>query len=238
MKICIDPGHKAGYNKGVIPGYYEGDAMLDLALRLKKALEAYIGVQVVLTRTTGVDVSLAARGAAARGCEAFLSLHSDAGAATASGVSVNRSLQRPASAGLAKNLARAVAQTMGTGYHYAQDGVWTRAYPLTKSTDYYQVLREAVKAGCEHPYLIEHGFHTNRAECAWLDKSVNRQRLAEAEAACLAEYFGLRKPAATPKVTLYRFVTGPMTKGDAEQYRAALQQLQVRTGVRFSESVE
>ena len=239
MKVCIDAGHYEGYNKGVVPGYSEGTMTLDLAQRLKAALEGY-GVQVVMTRTTGKDVALGKRGPQAQGCDVFLSLHSNAasGKPAVGGVSVFRSLKRADSVALARKLATTIAQTMGTGYHQARDGVCTRALPLKPNTDYYQVIRDAAATNCRYIYLIEHGFHTNQAECAWLDKAVNRQRLADAEAACLAAYFGLDKPAAPVKPTLYRFVTGSMTNGDAIKYRKALQQLQQETGVGYTESKE
>lgn len=239
MKVCIDAGHYEGYNKGVVPGYTEGTMTLDLAQRLKAALEGY-GVQVVMTRTTGKDVALGKRGPQAQGCDVFVSLHSNgvSGNPSANGVTVFRSLKRADSVALARKLATTIAQTMGSGYHMAKDGVATRAFPATKTTDYYQVMRNAAATNCRYIYLIEHGFHTNQAECAWLDKAVNRQRLAEAEAACLAAYFGIRQPAATVQPTIYRFVTGGMTKGDADKYRAALQQLQRETGVGYTESKE
>lgn len=244
VRICLDPGHYEGYNRGVVTGYTEGTAMLDLAQRLKKALEEYDGAEVILTRSTGADVDLAKRGKMAKGCDVFLSLHSDAAtrtaAATAKGASIVRSLQRADSVPLAKKLVAAAAGLIGSGYHYSADGVWTKAFPLTTKTDYYQVMREAVKVGCPYAFLLEHGFHTYQRDCEFLDKAANRQRLAEAEAAALAQYFGLKKKAVEPvmKVTLYSFLTGNMTNGDAVKYRAALQRLQEETGVGFTESHE
>lgn len=241
LKICLDPGHYAGANKGVVPGYSEGIMSFDLANRLRDALMEYSGVQVTVTRSSGSDLSLAKRGQMAKGCDLFLSLHSDAatGSPNAKGASIIRSLQLPASVHLARKLVAASAGAIGSGFHYTADGVWTRAYPLTKNTDYYQVIREAVKAGCPMVFLLENGFHTNQYDCEFLDKAVNRQKLAEALASTIAQYYGLTEPQKeVNKPELYRFVTGSMTKGDARKFRMALQGLERETGVGYTESVE
>lgn len=240
MKICIDPGHKADYNKGIRPYYYEGNMTLDLAKRLKAALEEYDGVTVVMTRTDGTDVALEKRGAMAKGCDLFLSLHSDAaGNKNTRGVTVIRSLQRANSVAFGKALAAAVKNAVGTTlspYAGAQAGVWTRAYPMTKTTDYYGVIRAAAKTDCPYIYLIEHGFHTNLQDCTALDTAKVRQVIAEKEAECIAAQFGLKKKADTP--LMYTFTTNPMTGGDAVKYRTALQELQKETGVSFREAVQ
>lgn len=240
MKICIDPGHKADYNKGIRPAYYEGNMTLDLAKRLKAALEEYDGATVVLTRTDGSDLALDKRGAMAKGCDVFLSLHSDAaGKASTRGVTVIRSLRRPKSAAFGAVLAAAVKSAMGcplSPYAGAQAGVWTRTYPMTKATDYYAVIRAAAKTDCPNIFLVEHSFHTNMTDCTFLDTARCRQKLAEKEAACIAAQFGLKKKA--DKVLLYTFTTNPMTGGDAVKYREALRKLQTETGVAFREVAE
>lgn len=202
VKICLDPGHYTGYNRGCVAGYYEGDMTLLLAQELKKELEGY-GFEVVTTRTLGTqNPSLEARGklAVTSGCKVFLSLHSDAsGSAATRGVTCIRSLQRPGSVKLACALAKAVKEAMGTKFSpYAgatADGEWTRAYSTTawgKTHDYYGVIRAAVTGACvEHAFLLEHSFHTNPTDCAFLDTGKGRAALAKAEAKALAEYFGM-----------------------------------------------
>jgi hypothetical protein len=47
--------------------------------------------------------------------------------------------------------------------------------------------------------IIEHGFHTNRAQATWLLDDSNLQKLAEAEAEVLAKHYGMtKKPATAP----------------------------------------
>ena len=79
MKICIDAGHFGKYNQSkVYPSYYESDMAWKLHLLLKKELEGY-GFEVITTRENkDVDLPLATRGMMAKGCDLFLSLHSNA----------------------------------------------------------------------------------------------------------------------------------------------------------------
>ena len=79
MKICLDAGHYGKYNQSPCNGaYYESDMTWKLHLLLKHHLEAY-GIQVVTTRKNQeTDRKLYDRGAAAKGCSLFISLHSNA----------------------------------------------------------------------------------------------------------------------------------------------------------------
>jgi N-acetylmuramoyl-L-alanine amidase len=76
--VVIDPGH-GGENTGthsVLPHLVEKQLTLDWALRLEPLLRQQ-GWQVILTRTTDVDVSLAERVSVAErvGADLFVSLH-------------------------------------------------------------------------------------------------------------------------------------------------------------------
>lgn len=80
FKVVIDPGH-GGPDPGAvgIGGLRETDVVLDVALQVTQLLQSR-GVQVVLTRTTEVDVDLPPRVALANssGADLFLSLHANA----------------------------------------------------------------------------------------------------------------------------------------------------------------
>lgn len=190
-RICIDAGHYGKYNPGAIKGYYESQAMWKLHLLLKKALTEY-GIKVVTTRANQrTDLDLYERGRKAKGCDAFISLHSNA----ASSESVNYVVcmhqidddcgkMDAASKELAKRLADCVAKVMG-----AKPQTWS-----TKGNrgDYYGVLRGAHAVNVPG-VIVEHGFHTNKAQCDWLLKDANLAELARAEAEAIADYFGATK---------------------------------------------
>lgn len=210
LKIVIDPGHYTGYNKGVAAGYYEGNAVYKLAQYLKEELQSGTDqVEVITTKgTMAENPGVFERGqiAASRGATVFLSLHSNAVGEVAKyekayGVSVYRSLFLPDSEDLGKKLADAVAAVMApvTGVTYSR-GVLTRKSDTT-GKDYYGVIRGAVNSAgsvaqasvgaVKHAFIIEHGFHTNSRECAFLAVDDNLKKIAKAEANTIKEHFGI-----------------------------------------------
>lgn len=193
--IVLDPGHgQFGNEYPIMRGKYEGTQNFRLAQHLKTALEAR-GFDVLLTRrTVEEDPSLAERGGLAgeKHARMFLSLHSNApGSATPAdrynlvrGSEVYYSLSdEENNACLARALNRAVVTTMQT----EDRGVKTRSYPDQPGVDYYGVLRAAAASACRTAMLIEHGFHTNPADAAFLTDEDCLRRLADAEADVLAE---------------------------------------------------
>lgn len=82
--ICIDPGH-GGDQEGTYWDYdgktvYEKDLNLVIALYLKSYLEEYYNVQVVMTRTTDINVPNSERPDIAKAANAdyFISIHNNA----------------------------------------------------------------------------------------------------------------------------------------------------------------
>lgn len=210
LKIVIDPGHYTGYNKGVASGYWEGNAAFKLAVYLKEELQRGTDqVSVIMTKGSMTEnPSVFERGqfAAGNGATVFLSLHSNAVGDAAKyekayGVSVYRSLFLPNSEDLGKKLADAIVEVMApvTGVTYSR-GVLTRRSDTT-GRDYYGVIRGAVNNAdsvaqaaigpVKHAFIIEHGFHTNGRECAFLSEDANLRKIAKAEADTIKEHFGI-----------------------------------------------
>jgi N-acetylmuramoyl-L-alanine amidase len=79
IKICLDAGHYGKYNQSpVVNKYYESDMTWKLHLKLKKYLEER-DIEVITTRAKQkTNIGLTARGKAAKGCDLFLSIHSNA----------------------------------------------------------------------------------------------------------------------------------------------------------------
>ena len=196
MKVTIDAGHIKGYNVGVDKAYNEGEMAWKLSRFLGAELERY-GAEVAYTRDNiAVDRALEARGKTAHdnGSDLFLSLHSDGFTnPTARGVSVFYSNRRQGTQGLAKALCDTVAALMNTPARGAMTRLYGGAHP---QADYYGVIRGAVGFNGERSpkaaFLIEHGFHTNPQDCAWLMQEDNLKRLAAAEARVIAEHYGLK----------------------------------------------
>ncbi len=213
-KICIDAGHYGDYNRSpAVAEYYESRMNWKLHLLLKAELEKY-GFSVVTTRPDPEkDLSLEARGKASAGCDLFLSLHSNA---AGSGVyeDVDYVLAIVMLDGTADALGKALSDTVARVMDTRQaPQVQTRE---GKNGEYYGVLRGAASVGTPG-MILEHSFHTQTRATNWLLEDRNLQKLAEEEAAVIADYFGL--PAAGGGVDdapseqpLYRVQTGVFQK--------------------------
>ena len=79
VKVCLEAGHYGKYNRSpAVSSYYESDMTWKLHNYLKKEWEAF-GIGVVTTRTNqNTDRALYERGAASKGCNLFISVHSNA----------------------------------------------------------------------------------------------------------------------------------------------------------------
>lgn len=196
IRICLDAGHGQFNNQGYAPGYYEGTQMFKLTNYQVEAFGQYEGVEVVVTRPLITDnPSFSERGAVAQGFDFFYSNHSNAPGSptqtTVRGVSVYDSYERP-NVPLATSLGNAVARVMGSYLRGVEHRENTNI--LRRGQDWYGVLRNAVHVyGCKSAILMEHGFHTNPEESAWLMIDANLKRLAEEEVRVIAEYYGLQK---------------------------------------------
>lgn len=190
IRIMLDAGHYAKYNRSpVFPDYWESEAMWALHLALKDELTQY-GFEVLTTREKQEeDLPVYERGRKAKGCDLFLSLHSNASKSEKTDrVVVYRSFENRNNADvLAGKLAAAIAGLMGVSGGF----VATRESDDYPGTEYYGVLRGARKEDVPLYYIIEHGFHTNLYCTKWLFEDANRRKLAKLEAEIIAGYYGL-----------------------------------------------
>ena len=213
LKICLDAGHYGKYNQSpAIPEYYESDMNWKLHLMLKKYLEEY-GVEVTTTRTNQeTDLGLQARGNKSKGCDLFISIHSNA-----VGSGVNESVDYPVvyvpingtGDELGKKLAECVESVMETN----QKGE-AKSRKGSGDWDYYSVIYGAVAVGVTG-LIIEHSFHTNTRATQWLLDDSNLDKMAKAEADVIAAHYGLKKAEETQY--LYRVQVGAYSvKANAE----------------------
>ena len=207
LLVVIDPGHTGNtYNAGAVKGYYESKAVYDLSLYEKAALEKR-GIDVILTRERNQDPGLYERGqmAVKKGHGyanvVFESNHSNAFNGKAYGVTIISSAHLPSSEKLANRMIDAIVKVMkpSTGITYNR-GVTTKTQ--SNGADWYGVIRGAVSGEVSqkqaqngpvhYDYIVEHGFHDNQKECQFLSKQENLKAIAEAKAAVIADYFGIR----------------------------------------------
>lgn len=206
FKILIDPGHGKNDNKGVDPAYKEGTQMWKLSQKILQLLSDY-DCEAVTTRPSINDNPLPEdRGKMAKGYDAFLSLHSNTPGSDAKGTPAYEkctgtisfySIARPNDKPFAKDLVEGTAKLMG---------IYSRgAETKTKKNgdDWYAVIRNAIAVGCKHAFIIEHGFHSNKHDCAWLLDDTNLDKLAQFEVSLFEKYYSIKKkvtpaPAPTP----------------------------------------
>lgn len=191
MKICLDAGHYGKYNQSPVDkSYYESELVWKLHLLQKKYLEAY-GIEVITTRDDlNTDRGLYDRGAASRGCDLFISSHTNA-----VGTTMNNQVDYPAAYcaingsadGIGMALAQCVEVVMGTRQPARIE------HRRGQNGDYYGVLRGATAVGTPG-LILEHSFHTNAEIVRWLQDEWNLEQLAQAEADTIALYYGLLTP--------------------------------------------
>ncbi len=214
VRICLDAGHYGKYNRSAaVPAYYESDMTWKLHLKLKAALEAY-GIDVITTRADqNTDRALKDRGATAKGCNLFLSIHSNA-----TGSAVDENTDYPlvivpingSGDAIGNELAKCIEETMGT----TQNGrIWSKK--SDKGYDWYGVIRGATSVGVPG-LILEHSFHTQTRATNWLLDDANLDKLANAEAAVIAAYYGLSKSTRTETQYTVTATSNYNTKAEAE----------------------
>lgn len=191
IKICLDAGHYGKSNRSpAIPAYYESEMNWKLHLLLKKYLEQY-GIEVITTRADqATDMGLKARGQVSKGCNLFLSIHSNA-----VGSAVNEAVDYPlvivpidgSGTDIGNKLAKCIEETMGTTQ---KCNVWDKKSDSGKN--WYGVINGADSVGVPG-LILEHSFHTNTRSANWLSDDANLDKLAKAEAEVIASHYGVQK---------------------------------------------
>lgn len=198
--VWLDPGHDSKwYNPSpVVPGYYEGHQMWKLAQLLAAQLKNY-GITVRMTRErVNQAVALVKRGTLSAGGDLLVSLHSNAAATDKpSWVLVLHQVEDGGgvyvrSREFAEKIGPVVAEAMGLSWQMTGVASSADRNANGKADDYYGVLRGAqtVKTPA---VILEHGFHTHGPTARWLLQEHNLQKLAQAEAAAIASWLGVKE---------------------------------------------
>jgi N-acetylmuramoyl-L-alanine amidase len=196
VKIMLDPGHDIN-----TPGKRAPDGSMRefefnraTALHVADILSQYNGVEVFLSHdlNDGIDTSLDARAALANRLQVncLISIHANAGAASARGIETYIYLNTPTST---NNLARMIHDQTISITGMVNRGV--------KRADF-AILRETNMDAL----LIECGFMTNNQDLALLKSDEYRRRCAQGIVNGLAQFYGLTRkaapaPAPVPTVT-------------------------------------
>lgn len=188
FKVHIDPGHySSNYNQSPVNrAYYESVMTWKLSGFLKTALESK-GITVTMSRSSmNQNPSLYNRGYGAKGCDLFLSMHSNAcDTEIVDHPVVYRGYDKNEADEFALQLAQIIHQTLGT-----REAGRTATRKGTNG-EYYGVMYGARAAGLKYYYIVEHSFHTNTRATNWLLNDSNLKALAQKEANLIASYFNV-----------------------------------------------
>ncbi len=178
FKVVIDPGH-GGPDPGAvgIGGLRETDVVLDVSLQVARLLQAR-GVQVLMTRTSEVDVDLPPRVSLANssGADAFVSVHANALSMARPDVNGIETFYFEGSGSRSRQLAAALQQQMLAVSPGSPDrGV--------RSGRFFVIRRTVMPSA-----LVEMGFVTGALDAPRLADANFRRRMALALAAGILNY--------------------------------------------------
>jgi len=206
MKICLDPGHYGSdYNPGVAAGYVESNFTWRYYLLMKERLERY-GVEVVCTRASKDDYPknpkgddwLKERGRRSKGCDLFISIHSNAAVdektqqikPEINSVFIHWSV-RSGGEEIGKKIGNALTMFFRSEWGSCQaPTMYERESSTYPGYDWFGVLKGAAEVGVPG-IIVEHSFHTNPIYCEWAMQPGNCEKMADIEVSAIAEYYGL-----------------------------------------------
>lgn len=197
VTIVIDPGHGGvgGRNEGGIVGATkEKHATLLTAQAMKQVLEQFEGVEVCLTRTQDMEVSLAQRAQTAkeRGADMLVSLHYN--------MSSGHDLYGTECWTSAFGTSYAAGQSFGRLWlkdMTAQYGLHSRGIKVklgSRGTDYYGVIREAHNRGIPC-VILEHCYLDNPNDSAAASTPEQFVQMGVTDALSVAKYYRLKSAA-------------------------------------------
>lgn len=199
MIICLDAGHYGKYNRSpVVPTYYESDFTWKFTNFEKEEYER-LGFTVILTRSDkNKDLALDKRGKTSKGAVLFKSNHSNAcGTESVDHPSViipveYKGVDFEGCKVLGNRIGENCHKVMGTkqvAKVYFKDAGYDRNGNGKRNDDeYYGVMHGAQSVKCPRYMIVEHGFHTNKANATWLLNDENIKRLAISEAQVVAQF--------------------------------------------------
>ncbi len=190
--IIIDPGHGSVDGGANQNGVGEERVNWAIATSLKAELETYWGVKVYLTR--GSSEYNSNTGRARQGLELqadlVVSVHNNSGVAEAKGIEVYGTVN-PSYSKITTSVGSSICEKVSV-LGLRNRGYKTRASASNEGRDYYTVIDEAVRAGIP-AIIIEHCFLSNPEDAAFIADPLNQKKVGTADAAAIAEYFGLAK---------------------------------------------
>lgn len=189
MKVMIDPGHYSDHvnQSPVDPTYYESATVWTLANYLAEALRK-MGVLVGMTRTN-IDENppLVERGHMASGYDLFVSIHTNATGNSQGSDTANWPVCFVQVSGASTEIGERIGKALMPLFNASKYEVYARPSDYDPNVDWYGVLRGAAQVGVPG-LIVEHGFHTCKADVELLKQDSFLRLLADTDAQTIYEY--------------------------------------------------
>lgn len=187
MKVMIDPGHYSAIvnQSPVDETYYESATVWVLANYLAESLRS-MGVLVGMTRTN-IDENppLVERGRMASGYDLFVSVHTNATGNSQGSEVANWPVCFTQVSGASTEIGERIGKALMPLFNASK----YECYSVSNANgqDYYGVLRGAAEVGVPG-LIVEHGFHTCKADVELLKDDAFLRLLADTDAQTIYEY--------------------------------------------------
>ena len=187
MKVMIDPGHYSAIvnQSPVDPTYFESATVWKLGSYLMDSLRKY-GVLVGSTRTN-IDENppLVDRGRMASGYDLFVSVHTNATGNSQGSEVANWPVCFTQVSGASTEIGERIGKALMPLFNATKYECYSVAN--AQGTDYYGVLRGAAEVGVPG-LIVEHGFHTCKADVELLKDDAFLRLLADTDAQTIVAY--------------------------------------------------
>ena len=187
--VVIDPGHGGENNGDESTPMFEKYRTMVTAQAMYEELSKYEGVQVYLTRTEDVDMSLKERAEFAAGVNAdmVLSVHYNASLEhEVYGAEIWIPSAAPFNAPSYQFGRLWIEQMRGMGLHLR--GIKSR---IGQNGDYYGIIRESAALGIP-AVILEHCHLDVDSDLTFADTEAKMQAFGRADATAVAQYYGLK----------------------------------------------
>lgn len=224
LTIALDPGHGGEEDGACYYGIKEQNINFTVAQKVKKELEEYPNVTVVLTREKGETVGLFERAnrANAANADILISLHFNASNSHQSqGASVYISTGENYREGLQKLADHLLGEFEALGLENA--GTFARVTQMGgrraegSFDDYYGILRHAYNKGMPS-LIVEHCYLDSENDKEFFQSREGLDKLAKADANGIAAYYGLARSDGTKVKAKHAKVFGGTTKAIEKGY--------------------
>jgi N-acetylmuramoyl-L-alanine amidase len=219
--IYVDAGHGGRDSGATGNGLKEKDVTLDICKRIQKGLKLYENVNIIMSRSTDVFVSLEERTREANQANADILISIHVNAATAASAKGFETYIYP-------NSSSATVALQNVMHQEIIKAIGDKVLNRGKKIKNLHMLRESkMKA-----ILTENLFISNAADAKLLADATFRQRIADAHISALEKFLGLKRNAQPPPQESTKYWTVQVGAFEEKQNALDLEKQLIKDGYR------